>query len=180
MVRLRRGIDMRMLADLYLVDTGMVSRVLSTMINYMYLLRLGMLPIWPEPSHVAERLPAVFKELYPTTFMIIDATELKCEIASSLPAQPQLYGSYTSHTTLKGLISMTPDDAVAFVSELFAGSISDRELTLKKSPFLDILPAAGYGTSIMADKGFDIQDLLVPYGVKLNIPPFNRVGSKWC
>ena len=103
------------------------------MINYMYLLRLGMLPIWPEPSHVAERLPAVFKELYPTTFMIIDATELKCEIASSLPAQPQLYGSYTSHTTLKGLISMTPDDAVAFVSELFAGSISDRELTLKKA-----------------------------------------------
>lgn len=28
------------------------------------------------------------------------------------------------------------------------------------------------GDSLMADKGFDIQDLLDPIGVKLNIPPF--------
>ena len=28
------------------------------------------------------------------------------------------------------------------------------------------------GDSLIADKGFDIQDLLDPIGVKLNIPPF--------
>ncbi|XP_065196381.1 uncharacterized protein LOC135827875 [Sycon ciliatum] len=176
MVRLRRGTDIRMLADLYLIDTGTVSRIITTMVNYMHL-RLGMIPIWPRPSQVSERLPDVFKDLYPTTFLIIDATELKCEVASSLPAQSQLYSSYKTHTTLKGLIGMTPDGAVAFISELFTGSISDRELTIR-SHFLDLLPAAGYGTSIMADKGFDIQDLLVPYGVKLNIPPFKRSGHQ--
>eukprot|EP00117_Sycon_ciliatum_P028388 scpid50189/ scgid22824/ len=137
-----------------------------------------MIPIWPRPSQVSERLPDVFKDLYPTTFLIIDATELKCEVTSSLPAQSQLYSSYKTHTTLKGLIGMTPDGAVAFISELFTGSISDRELTIR-SHFLDLLPAAGYGTSIMADKGFDIQALLVPYGVNLNIPPFKRSSNRW-
>eukprot|EP00117_Sycon_ciliatum_P007416 scpid54894/ scgid10532/ len=31
-----------------------------------------------------------------------------------------------------------------------------------------------YGTLIMADQGFDIRDLLMPHGVKLNIPPLKR------
>ena len=176
MVRLRRGLEFRLLGDLYLVDAATISRIVHTMINYLYL-RLGMIPIWPTPEQVSKRLPDVFKELYPTTFAVIDATEIKCEAPSSLPAQSQVYSAYKSHTTLKGLIAMAPDGAVTFVSELFGGSISDRELVIK-SHFLDLLPAVGYGCSIMADKGFDIQDLLIPYGVKLNIPPFKKSGQQ--
>ena len=70
---------------------------------------------------------------------------------------------------------MTPDGAVCFVSELFGGSISDQELVIH-SHFLGLMPSIGYGASIMADNGFNIQDLLVPYGVKLNIPPFKQTG----
>ena len=121
------------------------------------------------------KLPDVFQDLYSTTFAVIDATEIKVEVASSLPAQSQLYSSYKSHTTLKGLVAMTPDGSVCFVSELFGGSISDQELVIR-SHLLDLMPSVGYGASIMADKGFDIQDLLVPYGVKLNIPPFKQAG----
>lgn len=176
LVRLRRGCDLRMLADMYFLDVATVSRIIQHMINYLYL-RLGLLPIWPTPSQVAENLPSIFKELYPSTFAVIDATEIKVEVASSLPAQSQLYSNYKSHTTLKGLIGMTPDGAVCFVSELFGGSISDRELLIK-SGFLDLLPSVGHGSSIMADKGFDVQDLLAPHGVKLNIPPFKQGGQQ--
>ena len=174
MVRLRRGTDLRMLADLYFLDTGTVSRILHTMINFLYL-RLGKVPIWPTRAQVAAKMPDVFQDLYSTTFAVIDATEIKVEVASSLPAQSQLYSSYKSHTTLKGLVAMTPDGSVCFVSELFGGSISDQELVIR-SHLLDRMPSVGYGASIMADKGFDIQDLLVPYGVKLNIPPFKQAG----
>ena len=34
------------------------------------------------------------------------------------------------------------------------------------------------GDEVMADKGFDIQDILAPLGVKLNIPPFLSAGKQ--
>ena len=176
MVLLRRGTDIRMLADLYRVDSQTVSQVASAMINYMYL-RLGVIPIWPQLSQVAENLPAVFKELYPSTFMIIDVTEIQCETALSFPAQSQLHNSCKPLTTLKGLVGMTPGGTVAFVSKLFDGSISNRELTIK-SRFLEMLAEAGHGASLVADKDFNIKDLLIPLGVSLNILTFERSGKQ--
>ena len=35
-----------------------------------------------------------------------------------------------------------------------------------------MLKSVPHGRSVMADKGFDIQDLLVKHGLLLNIPPF--------
>ena len=53
---------------------------------------------------------------------------------------------------------------------LYSGSISDKELTRQSG----LLPLLEKGDSIMADKGFDISDLLLPLDVSLNIPPFLR------
>lgn len=57
---------------------------------------------------------------------------------------------------------------MTFISQLYTGSISDREI-IRRSGFLN-LPFDDKD-SIMADKGFTIQDLL-PLGVSLNLPPF--------
>ena len=35
------------------------------------------------------------------------------------------------------------------------------------------------GDEIMTDKGFDIQDILAPLGVKLNIPSFLNLGTQF-
>ena len=78
-----------------------------------------------------------------------------------------------NHNTYKALIGISPGGAITFVSKLFPGSISDKELT-RKSGILDLLES---GDSVMADRGFDIQDDLTPLGVKVNIPPFLR-GKK--
>ena len=57
--------------------------------------------------------------------------------------------------------------------ELWAGSISDVELT-KRSGLLDQLEP---GDNVMADKGFNIEELLQAHHITLNIPPFTRSGA---
>ena len=57
-----------------------------------------------------------------------------------------------------------------YISPIYAGAISDVELT-RKSGFLEILQDKP-GVSIMADKGFTIKDLLAELNVQLSIPPF--------
>ena len=73
------------------------------------------------------------------------------------------------------MIGIIPSGAVVFVSPTYEGSISDKKL-VEQSGLLDKLEV---GDEIMADKGFDIQDLLAPIGVKLNIPPFLSSNSQF-
>ena len=87
---------------------------------------------------------------------------------SSLLLQSQLYSSYKSNTTLKGLIGIAPHGAITFVSSLYTDSISDKEIT-RCSGILDLLEAHD---SVKVDKGFDIEDLLRSKKVSLNLPPF--------
>ena len=64
-----------------------------------------------------------------------------------------------------------------FVSQLYTGSISDKKI-VTRSGFLELLSSKKEvsevedGDSIMADKGFDIEEDLKNIGLQLNIPPF--------
>ena len=68
-----------------------------------------------------------------------------------------------------------------FVSHLYTGSISDKEIC-QRSGFYDVLKLKletgdlASGDAVMADKGFDIENELDKIGMKLNIPPF--LGEK--
>ena len=61
--------------------------------------------------------------------------ELCTEIRSCLALQSQLYSSYKSRTTLKDLIGISLNGSIYFVSELWSGPISDRELVIKSVMF---------------------------------------------
>ena len=97
---------------------------------------------------------------------------LRC--LSTKPALPELqqitFSNNKNHNTYKGLIGISPSGTVTFISDLYFGSISDKELT-RRCGFLNLLEP---GDSVMADRGFDIKDDLDILGVKLNIPPFLR------
>jgi len=117
------------------------------------------------PWHIVEKhMPDIFKRHYPNTRVIIDATEFA--IVSSLLSQFSTFSSYKNKNTVKVLVGITPSGVISFVSECYEGSISDKKL-VEVSGLLDKLDT---GDEIMADKGFLIQDILAPIGVRLNVP----------
>ena len=148
------------------ISVAHVSRICATWIDFLHS-RFRALPIWAPRQTVDETMPECFKESYPNTRVIVDCTELFIEQPSSLRSQSITYSSYKHHNTAKGLIGIAPSAAVTFVSDLFAGRVSDRKAT-KMSGLYKLLQA---GDSIMADRGFDLDSDLPP-GVNLNIPAF--------
>ena len=169
--RLRQGFKEEHLSHLYGISQATVSRIVISWVNFMFL-KFSTISIWPSRAKVDEHMPADFKEKYPSTRVIIDCTKIRCQMPKSLCLNSELFSSYKNHTTLKGLIGIAPGGTITFISQLYTGHISDREIVMR-SGFLN-LPFAR-GDSVMADKGFTVQDLL-PLGVSLNIPPF--LGSK--
>ncbi len=78
------------------------------------------------------------------------------------------FSHYKNTNNFKGLIGITPSGVISFVSALYSGSISDKELMLESG----IVTLLERGDSIMVDRGFDVEDILLPLGVELNMPPF--------
>ena len=128
---------------------------------------------WPSRDLINLYMPKSFKDLYPTTRVIIDATEIFVETPALPEFQRMTFSQYKNHNTYKILVGISPGGAITFVSSLYPGSISDQMLT-RKSGIMEILEN---GDSVMADRGFNIQDDLTPLGVKVNIPPFLK-GKK--
>ena len=82
--------------------------------------------------------------------------------------QSATFSDYKNTNTCKLLVGISLDGSFTFLSPLYEGSITDRDLVLVSG----LLEKVERGDSMMADKGFDIEDLLLPCGVRLNIPPF--------
>ena len=123
-------------------------------------------------TNISEKVFTKSFQKYPTTEIIIDGTEMFVERATSMKTQTQTWSNYKDHNNWKALVGISTNGIVTFVSSLWKGRVSDKELT-KSTGLLEKLEP---GDNIMVDRGFDIADILLP-GVTINIPPFKR-GTK--
>lgn len=176
MMKLRVGLFYKDLATRFDISIGCVQRIFYSWIQFMYL-RLGSLKCFPHRNIIVDAMTADFKKEYPTTVLIIDCTEIKLETPSSLQHQSRTFSNYKSTNTLKCLLGVDTRGAIMFVSHLFTGCISDKELCQRSGLFNLLSHKIAKrelltGDAVMADKGFLITEELDRMGMKLNQPPF--------
>ena len=118
-------------------------------------------------------MPRDFLKNFPKCICIIDCFEVFCERPSCLMARAQTYSNYKHHNTVKFLIGITPQGVISFVSKGWGGRVSDKLLTEN----CGLLSHLNYGDQILADRGFNVQELVGLYCAEIVVPPFTR-GKK--
>ncbi|XP_055049475.2 uncharacterized protein [Misgurnus anguillicaudatus] len=169
LMHLSVGLLLRDLGERFGIHRTTASRIIVTWSHFLYIL-LGSIRLWIPKEEVKALLPPEFSA-FPDTQVILDCTELNCQTPSSLLLQSEVFSQYKSHTTLKAMIGIAPHGAITFVSGLYAGFISDREI-FKLSGIIKCLTS---DTAIMVDKGFLVDDL-VP--CKVYRPAFRSRNSQ--
>ena len=111
--------------------------IIITWVNFLYLI-LESLPTWPSREQIKQYFPEVFKGEFEDIRCIINCTEIKCQTLQDLEKQSELYSKGKSHNTFKGLVGISPNVWITFVSSLYGGSISDKEI-VKSSSLTDLL-----------------------------------------
>ncbi|XP_039518191.1 uncharacterized protein LOC120472185 [Pimephales promelas] len=167
--RVAVGMKEKVIADIFGISLTTVSRIIITWANYLFIV-LGSVPIWMSREQVQATMPPKFTQYCPNVRVILDCTEIRCEAPSSLTLQSETFSSYKNTNTFKGLIGIAPCGVITFISKLFTGSISVREIT-RQSGILSLFEP---GDACMADKGFVIDQMLSDVGATLIIPPFKR------
>ncbi|KAL4008195.1 hypothetical protein ACER0C_002047 [Sarotherodon galilaeus] len=169
LVFLSVGLKERDLAHRFNIHQSTVSRIIATWTSFLAT-ALGSQCIWLTRAEVQAYLPKEFKG-FSDTQVILDCTELRCQTPSSPLLQSETYSSYKSHCTMKALVGIAPHGPVTFISDLYAGSVSDKEL-FKQSGIAEKLTE---DMAVMVDKGFLITDCCK---CKVYRPPFLSKKTK--
>lgn len=174
LVRLRRYPSLEMLCDVFGITTGTGSKIFITWILFLEKELSFLLPFSTKEELIGVPKPNCFKKKsFNNLRAIIDCTEFYVEKPCKPSSQRSTYSQYKSSNTFKLLISMSPILHFNFVSKLYSGSISDKEI-VNVSGFLEKLQP---GDAVMADKGFNIQDYLALHETVLIAPPIMRKNN---
>lgn len=170
LLRLRRGIPLRDLGALFSISEAHASTIAYTWVRLMSLTfqKLERIMFCSTAAQNGRR-PKCFDK-FENLRVVIDCFEVYMQRPTHFQQQTNTFSDYKQRNTLKFLIGISCFGGLSFLSEGYEGSISDRKL-VERSGFMDFLEE---GDAVMADRGFDMEDLCDEKGVDLLIPAFIR------
>ena len=167
LVKLRQDKDDLELGFLFGVNRVTAGKIFKTWLNFLYF-QLKEVKLWVPKDVVEETMPEGFHRQFPSTRVILDATEVRIQKPSNVKDQRSTWSSYKNNNTLKDMIGITPRGVVSYVSPAYGGSASDRQIIENSPELFD--GRFEKGDSIMADRGILVQDLFASQDVAVNTP----------
>ena len=172
-MKLRRNRCNLELADDFGISEKDVTNIFVTWINFLYF-HFKDPNCWPSRELVHYFAPTDFYRKFPSTRIIVDGVEMPLKKPKNPVAQQASYSTYKNRNTIKALVGITPGGFVSHISDVFCGSASDRQICERSTLPESLDPS----DSVMADKGFNVQDLFIPYNVRINIPEFFKKKNR--
>ena len=166
--RLRLGLKAEGVCDRTGLAPSTFSKMFATWVVSLAL-EVPILFPWPSIKVIDVTIPPCFAK-YPSTRVIIDWIEMQVQRPTSLLQQSVIISQYKSRNTFKVLVGISPCGLVTFLSPLWGGRVFDREITAQSRLVKDD-KMIEEGDSVMADRGFDLEDILAHKNVRLNVPP---------
>ena len=109
MVCLRLGLLEQDIAQRFQVSKPTVSRIICTYLDQFSFFEAKEIPLWPPKDLVQMNMPTEFREKYPSTRVIIDASEIFIEQPKLPELQQMIFLNYKNGNTFKGLVGISPD-----------------------------------------------------------------------
>ena len=164
LIKLRLHPPHQELSILFGINDKEVSCIFVTWINFIYL-QWSEVNWWPSRELVSYFMPSDFQSKYPKTRLIVDGTECPINKPIQPIAQQSTFSSYKNRNTIKVVVGCSPGGLISFISPAFGGSTSDRQI-VEKTALPKLFEA---NDEVMADKGFNVEDMFIPYKVEVNI-----------
>ncbi|KAK3931966.1 Endoribonuclease Dicer-like protein 1, partial [Frankliniella fusca] len=170
LMRLRRGMPLSDLKLPFKLSISQISKIFYTWIRFMSLEFKKLQDVMFIPAKCQDRLKPVCFEPFKNLRVIIDCAEFKMQKLKHMQQNSNTFSDYKSYNSVKFLFGISCFGELSFMSEGYERSITDRKI-VQESGFLDYLQP---GDAVMADKGFDMEDLMDEYNVNLFIPDFTH------
>ncbi|XP_043281254.1 uncharacterized protein [Venturia canescens] len=170
LIKMKTGLTFSALGVLFCVHRTTISRIFFETLQHLAGATRNLV-FWPNIDAVQETMPDCFHPEYSNTRVIIDCTEFKIEILTSVDNRVFTYSQYKKNFTAKVLVGITPAGFICLKSKVAGGRKSDSQLTIE-SGLLDLLEN---GDIVLADKGFpEIKTVIDTSGkkVRMVMPPF--------
>ncbi|KAI5736139.1 hypothetical protein M8J76_000366 [Diaphorina citri] len=156
LMKLKLNLEDFDLAFRFKVSSAIILNVVITFVLLLHnILFKGMMDTIPRRQDIEKNLPTCLAT-FPRTRMILYCVQI--EVAK--PSKVKLVN------TLKVLIGVAPNSTIIFVSALFPGFMSDKQITLESK----VLNHMEFGDMILSEKSFLLRD--PPRNEEDNQPPF--------
>ena len=127
LIKLRLDKDGYDLGKLFRICKSSASKVFTKWLSFMYY-QFKEIDPWPAEHVVSQHMPEGSKNFFPSTCIVLEATETFIDKTGNVNSQYETFSSYKNRNMLKTMVSIMPMGAISYLLSSYGCSCSDRQI----------------------------------------------------